>query len=74
MKRSEFMSDIDKIYYEEMFKKYKDVVKPVELKEMLGFGTNKIYRLLKNQEIYNKRIGNNYIIPKISVIEYLIKN
>mgnify|MGYP003235472674 FL=1 len=68
------MSDIDKIYYEEMFKDYRDVVKPVELKEMLGFGTNKTYKLLKNQEIYNKRIGNNYIIPKISVIEYLIKN
>lgn len=31
------MSDIDKIYYEEMFKDYRDVVKPVELKEMLRF-------------------------------------
>ena len=53
---------------------YKDVVKPVELKEKLGVGINKTYSLLKNQEIYNKKIGNNYIIPKLSVIEYLIKN
>ena len=68
------MSDIDKIYYEKMFEDYKDVVKPVELKEMLGVGINKTYSLLKNQEIYNKKIGNNYIIPKLSVIEYLIKN
>lgn len=74
MKRSEYMSDIDKIYYEKMFEDYKDVVKPVELKEMLGVGINKTYSLLKNQEIYNKKIGNNYIIPKLSVIEYLIKN
>ena len=57
-----------------MFEDYKDVVKPVELKEMLGVGINKTYSLLKNQEIYNKKIGNNYIIPKLSVIEYLIKN
>lgn len=69
------MSDMDKnYYYEEMFKNYEDVVKPLQLKEMLGFGINKIYKLLKNQEIHNKRIGNNYIIPKICVIEYLIKN
>ncbi len=74
MKRSEYMGVIDKIYYEEMFKDYKDVVKPVELKEMLGVGINKTYKLLKNQEIYNKKIGNNYIIPKLSIIEYLIKN
>ena len=74
MKRSEYISDIDKIYYEKMFEDYKDVVKPVELKEMLGVGINKTYSLLKNQEIYNKKIGNNYIIPKLSVIEYLIKN
>ncbi len=68
------MVDIDRIYVEEMFKNYGDVIKPFELKRMLGFGTNKIYRLLKNQEIQNKKIGNNYIIPKICVIEYLLKN
>ncbi len=68
------MNYMDKLYFEEIFKDYKDVVKPIELKEMLGVGINKTYKLLKNQEIYNKRIGNNYIIPKISVIEYLMKN
>lgn len=67
------MSCIEKIYMEEMFKEYKDILTPVEVKEMLGIGMNKTYNLLKKEEIYNKRIGNNYIIPKISVIEYLMK-
>ena len=62
-------------YTKELFKEYADVVGPKELKEMLGnnIGTNKIYKLLKTKEIYNKKIGNNYIIPKVSVIEYLMK-
>lgn len=63
-------------YFKKMFRDYADVVNPKELKEMLGnhIGTNKIYKLLKTKEIYNKKIGNNYIIPKVSVIEYLMKN
>lgn len=65
--------DIDKIYLTEMFKEYKDVVSPKDLKKMLGFGETKIYNLLRNQEIFNKKIGNNYIIPKLSVIQYLLK-
>lgn len=62
-------------YTTELFKEYPDVVNPKQLKEMLGkIGTNKIYTLLKTNAIYNKKIGNNYIIPKISVIEYLMNN
>lgn len=59
-----------------MFKEYPDIVNPKQLKEMLGnkIGRNKIYKLLQTNAIYNKKIGNNYIIPKISVIEYLINN
>lgn len=70
------MNDKNLDYTREMFKEYSDIVTPKELKEMLGnkVGTNKIYKLLKTNEIYNKKIGNNYIIPKISVIEYLMKN
>lgn len=64
-----------KNYMAEIFKDYADVVNPKELKKMLGnnIGTNKIYHLLQTKEIYNKKIGNNYIIPKVSVIEYLMK-
>ena len=62
-------------YYNILFKEYPDVVKVKTLKEMLPkIGKNKLYKLLKNKEIYSKRIGKEYYIPKISVIEYLIKN
>lgn len=54
------------------YKHLKDVVKPKDLMKMLGLGKNKIFELLKKQEIYNKKVGSKYIIPKKSVIEYLI--
>lgn len=62
-------------YLTQMFNNYADIVNPKELKEMLGgnVGTNKIYQLLKNKEIYNKKVGNNYIILKLSVIEFLMR-
>ena len=62
-------------YYNILFKEYPDVVKVKTLKEMLPkMWKNKLYKLLKDKEIYAKRIGKEYYIPKISVIEYLIKN
>lgn len=68
-------NSIQKNYYYELFADYPDVVNPKQLKKMLGntIGTNKIYKLLQTKEIYNKKVGNIYIIPKISVIEYLMK-
>lgn len=66
-------SQVNKMFIEEMFKDYADIVTPEELKSMLGIGRNKTYKLLQNKEIYSKRIGNNYFIPKLSIIEYLLK-
>ena len=56
-----------------MFAQYPDVVDVKQLKEMLGYGYNKIYELLENKEIYSKRIGWVYKIPKVSVIDYLMR-
>lgn len=62
------------IYYSNLFENYPDVVKVDTLKKMLPkIGKNKIYRLLQNGEIYSKRIGRDYYIPKVSIIDYLIK-
>ena len=62
------------MYYNFLFEQYPDVVKVKTLKRMLPkMGKNKIYKLLQDKEIYSKRIGRIYYIPKISVIEYLIK-
>ena len=43
-------------YYNILFKEYPDVVKVKTLKEMLPkIGKNKLYKLLKDKEIYSKR-------------------
>ncbi len=62
------------MYYSFLFEQYPNVVKVKTLKRMLPqIGKNKTYKLLQDKEIYSKRIGKEYYIPKISVIEYLIK-
>ena len=52
-------------YYEVLFKDYPDIIKVDTLK--------KFYKLLKEKKIYSKRIGRDYYIPKISIINYLMK-
>jgi len=69
------INKISKRKYKQLFKDYSDILKVSDLKEILPkTGKNKIYKLLQDKEIYSKRIGRDYYIPKISVIEYLTKN
>lgn len=51
--------------------KYQDILVFDELIEILGIGENTTYNLLKNKEIYSKKIGKEYKIPKVCVIEYI---
>lgn len=56
-----------------IFDKYPDVVAVDELCEMLGGISKKLaYRLLGAQEIKSVRIGREYRIPKLCVIDYLM--
>lgn len=69
------VSKLSRRKYKQLFKDYSDILKVNDLKKMLPkTGKNKIYKLLQNNEIFSKRIGRDYYIPKISVIEYLTKN
>lgn len=64
----------NKEYYSELFKDYPDVVRVYQLKKMLPkTGKNKIYKLLKDKKIHSKRIGRDYYIPKVSIINYLME-
>ena len=64
----------NKEYYSELFKDYPDVVRVYQLKEMLPkTGKNKIYKVLKDKKIHSKRIGRDYYIPKVSIINYLME-
>lgn len=63
-----------KAYYNNLFKDYPDVVKVNDLRKMLPkMGKDKIYNLLRKEEISSKRIGRDYYILKINVINYLIE-
>ena len=57
-----------------MFEDYPDVVEVDDLRRMLGGISRKLaYRLLADQEIKSVRIGRTYKIPKLCVIEYLMR-
>ena len=58
----------------EIYKEYPDVVTIEQLMKMLNIGKNKAYELIKNKTIPTVRIGKKYIIPKVSVIQFLSNN
>ena len=53
-----------------MLEEYKDVINVKDLCEILNIGKNTAYKLLKNNDIPNRRLGKKYIIPKFGVIVY----
>ena len=55
----------------ELLKQYKDVLTPVELKEILGIGMNGVYSLLKSGKITSFKVGSQFIITKSSLLDYL---
>ena len=57
-----------------MFEEYPDVVEVDDLCKMLGGVSKKMaYRLLANREIQSIRVGRAYKIPKVCVVEYLMR-
>ena len=56
---------MDVIY---LLEEYKDVINIKDLCEILNIGKNTAYKLLKNNDIPNRRLGKKYIIPKFGVI------
>lgn len=58
--------------YNELFKEYPDVVTIKDVQTMLGIGRNMVYNLLSSELIKAIRVGKKYIIPKRSVIDFLL--
>ena len=55
----------------EIFSEYSDIVTVDEVMKMLRLGKNTVYKLLKDDEIMNVKVGARYIIPKQSVIAFV---
>ncbi len=54
-----------------MFENYPDIVSVEQLMEMLQIGQVLAYKLVKSGEIKARKVGREYKIPKVNVIEYL---
>ena len=59
--------------YKLMFAEYPDIVTVKDLQIMLGISRHAAYDLLGEGEISCIRLGNAYKIPKINVIDYVLK-
>ena len=59
--------------YKLMFAEYPDIVTVKDLQTMLGISRHAAYDLLGEGEISCIRLGNAYKIPKINVIDYVLK-
>lgn len=57
-----------------MFENYPDVVRPLQLCQMLQIGRTKMYHLIHSGTIPSRKIGSNYFIRKVDVIHFLREN
>ena len=55
-----------------MLDNYTDVLTVKEAQEILKISKKNIYRLIDNKEIFAKKIGKVYRIPKQSLCEYIL--
>ena len=59
--------------YSLMFTDYPDIVNLVQMRKMLGGISNSLaYRMLREKKIKSKKVGREYKIPKVNVINYII--
>lgn len=57
-----------------MFSEYPDIVTIDDLQKMLNIGRSNAYKLVQKGLINTIKIGKKYIIPKISVINFITQN
>nr|WP_295303699.1 helix-turn-helix domain-containing protein [uncultured Blautia sp.] len=55
-----------------MLDNYTDVLTVKEAQEILKINKKTLYRLIDNREIFAKKIGKVYRIPKQSLCEYIL--
>ncbi len=59
--------------YTLMFTDYPDIVNLTQMRKMLGGISNSLaYRMLREKKIKSKKVGREYKIPKVNVINYVM--
>ena len=56
-----------------MFEEYPDLLDVTDMSRILNVSVKTTYKLLKSSEIKHIKIGREYRIPKIHLINYLIE-
>lgn len=74
MKKPDVIYAMNKSEKIEILKDYPDILIFDELVDILNVGINTTYELLRQKKIYSKKIGKEYKIPKICVIDYIYNN
>ena len=62
----------NQINYKEFFTHYPDVISVEQLMEMLHIGKVLAYKLLKSGRIVSMKVGREYRIAKVYVIDFLL--
>ena len=57
--------------YNNIFKKFPDVLSVNQLCEVLHLSKPSVYKLLESGELKSLRVGAKYKIPKVYVMEYM---
>jgi excisionase family DNA binding protein len=58
--------------YRAMLKDYPDVLNINDMSNILSVSVKTAYKLLREQEIKHLKVGREYRIPKINLINYLL--
>ncbi len=67
-------NNISPSIYNIMFKEYPDIVTVAQLQKMLHISRQLSYELINSGQIRAFRVGNSYRIPKIDVIDFVMKS
>ena len=57
--------------YNTFFKEYPDVLTTKDLQTILGISSKTVFRLLHSEQIKSIKVGRNFRIPKIFLLQYL---
>ena len=60
--------------YKIMFAEYPDIVTVAQLQKMLHISRQLSYELINSGQIRAFKVGNSYRIPKIDVIDFVMKS
>ena len=66
-----FMTVTSQDIYESTFKAYPDILNVSQVSEILGVSTKTVYGLLKQNSIGSLRVGREFRIPKLYLIQYI---